>query len=120
MRRPLPSRRYRRIPVNWLSSSPPSKSPMQRPVSNRAPDGREANAAIAASRAQSLSSSPFALAALWVIAVSVFALAVGHRQFGGYDLSPLIDIQYRLAHGERPGSDFIFTFPLTLALLLKL
>jgi hypothetical protein len=61
----------------------------------------------------------FAFAGVWVAVVSAFALAVSHSQFGGYDLSPLIDFQYRLAVGQRPGADFVFTFPLTLALLMK-
>lgn len=59
-------------------------------------------------------------AALWVAAVSAFAWIVAHRQLGGYDLSPLIDFQYRLSRGERPGADFIFTFPITLGVLVKL
>jgi hypothetical protein len=42
------------------------------------------------------------------------------RQIGGYDLSPVVDLQARLARGEAPGVDSIYTLPVTFALLLKL
>jgi hypothetical protein len=41
-------------------------------------------------------------------------------QFGGYDLSPLIDLSWRLSNGEVPGVDFINTMPIALIALLKL
>jgi hypothetical protein len=44
---------------------------------------------------------------------------VSSYQFGGYDLSPLIDLQYRLYKNQTIGSDFIFTLPLTLAFFIK-
>ncbi len=41
-------------------------------------------------------------------------------QFGGYDLSPLIDLCSRLNRGDVPGKDFISTFPLSFLLWLKI
>jgi hypothetical protein len=43
---------------------------------------------------------------------------VGH-QLGSYDLSPLIDLQWRLSTGEAPGRDFINTWPYLLLVLVK-
>jgi hypothetical protein len=45
---------------------------------------------------------------------------VGMRQFGGYDLSPVVDVLYRLDRGEIPGVDFINTLPLSFLAYLKL
>jgi hypothetical protein len=59
------------------------------------------------------------LLALYTAGASVFCIHYGMRQFGGYDLSPLIDTQWRLAGGEAPGKDFICTLPLTLLFALK-
>jgi hypothetical protein len=59
------------------------------------------------------------LVALYVVAASVFSLHYGMRQFGGYDLSLLIDAQWRLSSGEAPGTDFVNTLPLTLLFALK-
>ena len=42
------------------------------------------------------------------------------NQFGGYDLSPVIDLTWRLQCGEVPGRDFINTMPLALIVLLKI
>ena len=41
-------------------------------------------------------------------------------QFGGYDLSPIIDLSWRLSNHEVPGRDFINTMPLLFVLLIKL
>lgn len=43
---------------------------------------------------------------------------VGH-QFGGYDLSPLIDLAWRLQVGQVPNEDFLTTFPLGFMFLGK-
>jgi hypothetical protein len=40
-------------------------------------------------------------------------------QFGGYDLSPIIDLTWRLSNNEVPGKDFISTFPLGFLLTIK-
>ncbi len=56
---------------------------------------------------------------LFTAACIAFAFDVFHRQFGGYDLSPLIDFQYRLSTGQIPGRSFILTFPASLGLLLQ-
>jgi hypothetical protein len=48
---------------------------------------------------------------LFAIMVCCFAAWVGFWQFGGYDLSPLIDLQYRLSRGEEPGLHFVSTLP---------
>ncbi len=61
----------------------------------------------------------FAGLAVFTATCIAFAFVVFHRQFGGYDLSPLIDLQYRLDKGQIPGRSFIFTFPATLGLLLQ-
>jgi hypothetical protein len=53
----------------------------------------------------------------WGIAViaasSLFALTVVQRQFGGYDLSILIDLTWRFKQGQAPGVDFIATLPMS-------
>jgi hypothetical protein len=36
----------------------------------------------------------------------------GHRQFGGFDHSALIDLGWRMASGQRPGVDFASTLPI--------
>jgi hypothetical protein len=41
-------------------------------------------------------------------------------QFGGYDLSPRIDLSWRLSNHEVPGRDFINTMPLLFVLFIKL
>ncbi len=56
----------------------------------------------------------------FVAAASAFSLHYGMRQFGGYDLSPVVDLQSRLRHGEIPGVDFINTLPLTMVFILKI
>ena len=57
---------------------------------------------------------------VYIVAASAFSLYYGMEQFGGYDLSPVIDLQSRLARGEIPGVDFINTIPLTMVLILKI
>ena len=59
------------------------------------------------------------LAVLIVMAAVGLSQYVGMRQFGGYDLSPLVDVLYRLDRGENPGVDFINTLPLTFLAYLK-
>lgn len=51
---------------------------------------------------------------------SLLALYFFKFQFGGYDLSPIIDLSWRLRNGEIPGRDFISTFPPIIILLLKI
>lgn len=50
---------------------------------------------------------------------SLLALHFAQEQFGGYDLSPLIDLTWRLGRGEIPGTDFINTLPPLLLLALQ-
>lgn len=52
--------------------------------------------------------------------ICAIAFYFGQFQFGSYDLSPLIDIQYRLYLGQIPGVDFINTWPLSMEMILKL
>ena len=56
---------------------------------------------------------PVALSLLVALASVILSHHVGYYQFGGYDLSPVIDVMYRLANGETPGRDFINTLPLS-------
>lgn len=53
---------------------------------------------------------------LLLAACSVFAWWACLRQFGGYDLSPLIDAFWRTRSGQLPGQDFINTFPVIIYL----
>lgn len=48
-----------------------------------------------------------------------FALSNVKSQLGGYDLSPLIDLHWRLSNGEIPQVDFINTLPYAVILLVK-
>jgi hypothetical protein len=52
-------------------------------------------------------------------AASVLAAVSASSQFGGYDLSPVIDASWRLSRGEVPERDFINTFPALFLILLK-
>lgn len=54
-----------------------------------------------------------------VLGTCSFSLFFGLLQFGGYDLSLLIDLQSRLYNAEVPGIDFINTLPLTMSFFLK-
>jgi hypothetical protein len=57
---------------------------------------------------------------IFIICLSAtVALYSVKSQMGGYDLSPLIDLQWRLSKGELPQKDFINTFPYALILLIK-
>ncbi len=51
------------------------------------------------------------IAILILIFASIFSLHVTSQQFGGYDLSPLIDLFWRIHNNQIPGKDFIYTFP---------
>lgn len=55
-----------------------------------------------------------------IIISSAMTLHYGMRQFGGYDLSHLIDLQSRLFHKEAPGIDFINTLPFSYIFIVKL
>lgn len=57
---------------------------------------------------------------LAIFSASAFALHYGMRQFGGYDLSHLIDLQGRFSRGDTPGTDFINTLPFSYLLIVKL
>lgn len=57
---------------------------------------------------------------LLLVAIFFFVKYVHQYQLGGYDLSPLVDLTYRLSRGEVPGVDFINTFPLSFLWWLKL
>ena len=52
-------------------------------------------------------------------AASLLTVVSASSQFGGYDLSPVIDASWRLSRGEVPGRDFINTFPALFLILLK-
>lgn len=54
-----------------------------------------------------------------ILGATLLALAFVQRQFGGYDLSPIIDLVWRLRNGEVPGRDFILTFPVGFVALLR-
>jgi hypothetical protein len=60
------------------------------------------------------------IAILILIFASIFSLHVIFQQFGGYDLSPLIDLFWRIHNGQIPGKDFIYTFPPMIAVAAKL
>ena len=62
----------------------------------------------------------YSFAFLVVCLTSIFALQVSKYQFGGYDLSPVIDLQARIERGEIPGINFISTLPFTMILLIKI
>jgi hypothetical protein len=49
-----------------------------------------------------------------------YTISIFQYQIGGYDLSPLIDVSYRLSKNEIPYIDFINTFPLAMIAWLKL
>lgn len=51
-------------------------------------------------------------------ATAVFNLYALQYRFGGYDLSPLIDVGWRIVSGQVPNHDFICTFPPSLYLLI--
>lgn len=51
---------------------------------------------------------------------AAFASWACFRQFGGYDLSPLIDAFWRVRVGQVPGQDFVNTFPLLIHLCARL
>ena len=51
---------------------------------------------------------------------SIAALYFVHYQLGGYDLSPLIDLHWRLSNKEVPGKDFINTWPYAVVIAVKL
>ncbi len=51
---------------------------------------------------------------------AAFAIHFGHSQFGGYDLSPLIDLNWRFSQGHIPGVDFINTLPTLLLVWTQL
>lgn len=55
-----------------------------------------------------------------IFAFAVYSLYVSNYQFGGYDLSPLIDLNWRLTQGQIPGVDFINTMPVILLVFTKL
>ena len=62
----------------------------------------------------------FSVGILLIIAAAVFSMHVGYNQFGGYDLSPLIDISWRFFQGQTPGVDYLNTMPVILLVFLKL
>ena len=76
--------------------------------------------------ATTAASSRASLAASLIPGLSLLALAAlfaswaCFQQFGGYDLSPLIDAFWRIRIGQVPGVDFINTFPPLIYLSAKL
>ena len=61
----------------------------------------------------------FFLGLLIISFSAAFALYSVKHQLGGYDLSPLIDLQWRLSNGELPHVDFLNTLPYAFILLVK-
>jgi hypothetical protein len=57
--------------------------------------------------------------ALILALASGFATWAVFRQFGGYDLSPLVDLFWRMHSGAVPGVDFISTWPPLILLTAK-
>jgi hypothetical protein len=55
-----------------------------------------------------------------LLACAGFASWACFRQFGGYDLSPLVDAFWRMRQGQVPGLDFVSTFPPLIYLSAKL
>lgn len=54
----------------------------------------------------------------FAVFVCWFNLKIGVYRFGGYDLSPLIDVGWRIKSGQIPYRDFICTLPPSLYLLV--
>ncbi len=52
-----------------------------------------------------------------VSATAVYNLEALQYRFGGYDLSPLIDVGWRVLSGQAPNRDFVCTFPPLLYLI---
>lgn len=50
---------------------------------------------------------------------SILAIQFVHKQFGAYDLSPMIDLSWRLANNQIPSIDFINTMPPILIVFIK-
>ncbi len=55
-----------------------------------------------------------------ILIFGVFSLLVSNHQFGGYDLSPIVDLHWRFTQGQIPGVDFVNTMPLILLFFVKL
>lgn len=62
----------------------------------------------------------FLIGLIIIIISSVIALNFSRYQFGGYDLSPIIDLSWRIKNGEIPGQDYINTMPPIVIIILKL
>lgn len=62
----------------------------------------------------------FLIGLITISLCSLAALNFVLYQFGGYDLSPLIDLSWRLSRNEVPGIDFINTFPLAILICIKI
>ena len=62
----------------------------------------------------------FLLGLIFLLACSATAQHLVLYQFGGYDLSILIDLSWRFANHQIPGEDFINTMPEILLILIKL
>lgn len=61
----------------------------------------------------------FLIGAMVLLASSVLAIVFVHKQFAGYDLSPIIDLSWRLANNQIPGADFINTMPALFIIFIK-
>ena len=55
--------------------------------------------------------APWIAPALLLVVTSAYTIYTLQFRFGGYDLSPLIDVAWRLHSGQTPNNDFICTFP---------
>ena len=56
----------------------------------------------------------------YLVVLIVFVHYIFQFQFGGYDMSAMIDLCKRLHDNQRPGLDFISTFPLGLLFWIKI
>lgn len=69
------------------------------------------SAAWSAVRSQASELSGPLAASVTAIALGLAAYRWGMTQFGGFDLSPLVDLAWRLWRRQLPHQDFILTFP---------
>lgn len=53
-------------------------------------------------------------------AVSFLACLFVMYQFGGYDLSPLVDLTWRFKSGQIPGQDYFNTWPILILAISKM
>ena len=62
----------------------------------------------------------FSAAIALFLFASLLACEFSLYQFGGYDLSPLIDLTWRFQSGQIPGQDFFNTWPILILVIAKI